>query len=730
MKKEAASAKSLGFQKGDFVYTGSFPGILVSDLHTSTPIVEVWGMEHEMGGVYATDLKKITGQQFMDYAREWGFDGRAYSREAQKALKMLSTYAKPKPEPAVEAPQAPEQLPPATAETEEQVKPVSIYELASHVLGREATNGADYEELGLPMMGGCADCHASIAAFNSYPSKTGYLMCKDCIGDSGWTDLETAHREVFADDAGGSEGLESTAAHPNLEKEEKPVYETPRDVPVMTQRERSLRLDKLLDEYLTTKKTKEPTIKMSPKEVKERQMRELQARLKQAQPEYGYGVQGDVYVKCKGEHMPVGEAQAEFLNIEEGMQGEDILTFKCSFCGQPHKSAITVRRGSDRWGSKKQAAHRPMVCECGHKGGGVFSEHSNDMGPGYGPCRECECKEFKGVQKQAEAQYEYFCNGCAVTKGLENSTKAYHVGDCDSCGEPLGNNLAWLGPLPRVGSLKAADTQSQEGRYEKRGSKVVARKEPKFSFGECKVCGDPGDLVVGLCGKCAGITGSKKASEEDMGYDEGDFFAGWTLDEKVEFERRNNMCDKCPHPSSDHDFSKMGNYACQMCAIEGGACAKGYPGYEGGGEKEAASTAQKICAWCGKHMGHIQGEFSDDIPAITHGICQDCFTKVRPKVASTGCPECDSVNMEEIGIREDDPRAPHLLFKCRNCGAKVKVEPEEKEASVKCLKCGGDGYVWFPRKECRGAHAVPSTTEDCGCPRELCPDCLGKGLGK
>jgi hypothetical protein len=65
-------------------------------------------------------------------------------------------------------------------------EPITIMVAAEHMLGREARNGADYEQAGLPMMGGCEHCGASIAAYNAYPSTSGYLRCADCIGDDGY----------------------------------------------------------------------------------------------------------------------------------------------------------------------------------------------------------------------------------------------------------------------------------------------------------------------------------------------------------------------------------------------------------------------------------------------------------------------------------------------------------------------------------------------------------------
>jgi len=83
------TGKSKGLKKGDFVFTGAFPGIIVSDVHTFAPCCEVWGFEHESGSCYATDLRKITKEEFINLAKQQpcGFNGIAYSKVAQDALK-------------------------------------------------------------------------------------------------------------------------------------------------------------------------------------------------------------------------------------------------------------------------------------------------------------------------------------------------------------------------------------------------------------------------------------------------------------------------------------------------------------------------------------------------------------------------------------------------------------------------------------------------------------------
>ena len=82
------TAKALGFKKGDFVHTGSFPGIVIGDAHTRTPVCEVWGFEHEMGSAYADDLVLMNWPTFQSLAKRYGFDGTAFSEVAKEAIKQ------------------------------------------------------------------------------------------------------------------------------------------------------------------------------------------------------------------------------------------------------------------------------------------------------------------------------------------------------------------------------------------------------------------------------------------------------------------------------------------------------------------------------------------------------------------------------------------------------------------------------------------------------------------
>lgn len=79
---------------------------------------------------------------------------------------------------------------------------ITVMQLATHRLGRDARNGADFQEAQLPIMGGCQVCEATVAAYNSCPSTSGYLRCANgCIGDDGFATVEEADRAIFGEEA-------------------------------------------------------------------------------------------------------------------------------------------------------------------------------------------------------------------------------------------------------------------------------------------------------------------------------------------------------------------------------------------------------------------------------------------------------------------------------------------------------------------------------------------------
>jgi len=47
-----------------------------------------------------------------------------------------------------------------------------------------------------------------------------------------------------------------------------------------------------------------------------------------------------VIVTCQQATEYLETEEVEFLNIEEDMQGRDVMTFKCPLCGEIHKSLV------------------------------------------------------------------------------------------------------------------------------------------------------------------------------------------------------------------------------------------------------------------------------------------------------------------------------------------------------------------------------------------------------
>lgn len=60
-------------------------------------------------------------------------------------------------------------------------------------------NGGEFVRVGLDIMGGCQVCGATLAAYNGYPSKSGFWRCKDCLYDEGWTDVAQVNADIFGD---------------------------------------------------------------------------------------------------------------------------------------------------------------------------------------------------------------------------------------------------------------------------------------------------------------------------------------------------------------------------------------------------------------------------------------------------------------------------------------------------------------------------------------------------
>jgi hypothetical protein len=66
---------------------------------------------------------------------------------------------------------------------------------------RGGINGAEFERVGLPIIGGCGHCGATVAAYNACPSKTGYLLCASgCIEGDGFETVEEFEAWLKEDD--------------------------------------------------------------------------------------------------------------------------------------------------------------------------------------------------------------------------------------------------------------------------------------------------------------------------------------------------------------------------------------------------------------------------------------------------------------------------------------------------------------------------------------------------
>jgi hypothetical protein len=79
------------------------------------------------------------------------------------------------------------------------MEPITIYQLAEYRIGREPEYGEDFAEALLPMLAGCEICHSSLAAWNAYPTQSGYVRCQHCIQDLGWYSAEAANTAIFGD---------------------------------------------------------------------------------------------------------------------------------------------------------------------------------------------------------------------------------------------------------------------------------------------------------------------------------------------------------------------------------------------------------------------------------------------------------------------------------------------------------------------------------------------------
>lgn len=64
-----------------------------------------------------------------------------------------------------------------------------------------------FAAVGIPFMGGCYGCHAMLAAYNAYPSKTGFWLDRECIEgtDLGFDTVEDYEKWEKENDSGLTE---------------------------------------------------------------------------------------------------------------------------------------------------------------------------------------------------------------------------------------------------------------------------------------------------------------------------------------------------------------------------------------------------------------------------------------------------------------------------------------------------------------------------------------------
>lgn len=64
---------------------------------------------------------------------------------------------------------------------------MTALEIATILCSREGLpepkTGEDFAAVGIPILGGCQRCGATIAAYNAHPQKNGFWACGDCNAD-------------------------------------------------------------------------------------------------------------------------------------------------------------------------------------------------------------------------------------------------------------------------------------------------------------------------------------------------------------------------------------------------------------------------------------------------------------------------------------------------------------------------------------------------------------------
>ncbi len=72
--------------------------------------------------------------------------------------------------------------------------PLNVMQLAIELGAKPQEDGSysmgSIESTDLPFFSGCQCCEASLGPMQAYPSKNGFICCKDCIDDHGFDNVE------------------------------------------------------------------------------------------------------------------------------------------------------------------------------------------------------------------------------------------------------------------------------------------------------------------------------------------------------------------------------------------------------------------------------------------------------------------------------------------------------------------------------------------------------------
>ena len=82
--------------------------------------------------------------------------------------------------------------------------PLTLFDLAVQLGAKENEDGSvsasEFDRLGLPFYSGCQVCSASLGPAQAFPSTTGFIRCRHCIGEQGFESLDE-FESFYAGDA-------------------------------------------------------------------------------------------------------------------------------------------------------------------------------------------------------------------------------------------------------------------------------------------------------------------------------------------------------------------------------------------------------------------------------------------------------------------------------------------------------------------------------------------------